>query len=181
MGKNEEKGKKLSGDQSFGSTVKDAFVKGATLQANNQTMLADSMGAFAQNTVRNYGNANAAYGNAYTQQADLVGNAAQETVNHWGNANAANSAAQLQQGLNIAAKANDTTQKNGTVWGMTTGVTGSDQTGASIWGYRNAGNHVVNQTDSQQAEEKIRAQIADGGKITAASFRPKPNSLANLR
>ena len=43
MGKNEEKMKTLTGDSNFGSTVKNAFVKGATLQAQNQTMLAQNV------------------------------------------------------------------------------------------------------------------------------------------
>ena len=54
-------------------------------------------------------------------------------------------------------------QEYGPIWGMTTGVTGSDQTGASIWGYRNAPGNMGNQLAAQQTANQIRNQIADGG------------------
>ena len=163
MGKNEEKMKALTGDPNFGSTVKNALVKSATLQAQNQTMLAQNTTKNVMNVVQNYGAANASYGNAYNKYAQNVGKTTKNTVDHWANANAANSGANLQMGKQLGSAANQTTQKYGNIWGMTTGVTGSDQTGASIWGYRNAGDHKVNQGDYQQSVEKLRGQIADGG------------------
>lgn len=163
MGKNEEKMKALTGDPNFGSTVKNALVKSATLQAQNQTMLAQNTTKNVMNVAQNYGAANASYGNAYNKYAQNVGETTKNTVDHWANANAANSGANLQMGKQLGSAAGQTTQKYGNIWGMTTGVTGSDQTGASIWGYRNAGDHKVNQGDYQQSVEKLRGQIADGG------------------
>ena len=163
MGRNEEKMKVLTGDKNFGSTVKDAFVKGVEAQSNNQTMLAQNIAKNVQTVLQNYGKANAAYGDAYTRQAENVGNAAKRTADHWVSANAANSEAHLQMGKHIGNQANRIVQKNGNIWGMTAGITGSDQTGASIYGYRNAGEAVVNRGDYQQSADKIKSQIADGG------------------
>ena len=97
------------------------------------------------------------------KQADKTDEFVGRAKEHWVSVNSANSKAQLQQGVKNYNGANQVMQEYGPIWAQTTGVTGSDQTGASVWGYRNAGNHVVNQTDFRQAEEKIRSQIADGG------------------
>ena len=180
MGKNEEKMKALTGDSNFGSTVKNAFVKSAALQAQNQTMLAQNTTKNARNVAQNYGAANASYGSAYNQYAQNVGETTKNTVDHWASVNSANSKAQLQQGVSNYNGANQVMQEYGPIWAQTTGVTGSDQTGASIWGYRNAPGNMGNQMNSQEAANKIRSQIADGGKIAAASFNPQRNSLANL-
>ena len=163
MGKNEEKMKTLTGDSNFGSTVKNAFVKGATLQAQNQTMLAQNTANNVRNVAQNYGAANASYGSAYNQYAQNVGGTTKNAVDHWASVNAANSKAQLQQGVNNYNAANQVMQEYGPIWGMTTGVTGSDQTGASIWGYRNAPGNMGNQLAAQQTANQIRNQIADGG------------------
>lgn len=151
LGRNEDKMKALTGDKNFGSTVKDAFVKSATLQAQNQTTLAQNTANNARNVANSYGAANAAYGNAYTQQAQNVGKTANQTVNHWASANAANSDANLQMGKQIGSAAKQTAQTYGSIWGATTGVTGSDQTGASIYGYRN---------DTQMSEPRSDWDVA---------------------
>jgi len=101
MGKNEEKMKELTGDKNFGSTVKDAFVEGVTAQANNQTILAENTGNYIKSVAGNYGQANAAYGDAYARQAENVGKTANQTVKHWAKTNAANSTAHLQMGKQL--------------------------------------------------------------------------------
>ena len=130
MGKNEEKMKALTGDSNFGSTVKNAFVKSAALQAQNQTMLAQNTTKNARNVAQNYGAANASYGSAYNQYAQNVGETTKNTVDHWASVNSANSKAQLQQGVSNYNGANQVMQEYGPIWAQTTGVTGSDQTGA---------------------------------------------------
>ncbi len=111
MGRNEEKAKALTGDRNFGSTVKDAFVKGVTAQANNQTILAENTGNYIKSVAGNYGQANAAYGDAYTRQAENVGKTANQTVKHWANTNAANSTAHLQMGKQLNDHKNKVEQK----------------------------------------------------------------------
>ena len=133
------------------------------MQAQNQTMLAQNTANNVRNVAQNYGAANASYGSAYNQYAQNVGGTTKNAVDHWASVNAANSKAQLQQGVNNYNAANQVMQEYGPIWGMTTGVTGSDQTGASIWGYRNAPGNMGNQLAAQQTANQIRNQIADGG------------------
>ena len=101
MGKNEEKMKALTGDPNFGSTVKNAFVKSAALQAQNQTMLAQNTTKNAKNVAQNYGDANASYGRAYEQHTRNVGGFAKSTADHWADVNAHNSKLQQQNGLEM--------------------------------------------------------------------------------
>ena len=179
MGRNEEKMKKLTGDPNFGSTVKNAFVKGATLQAQNQTALAQNIAKNVQNVVQSYGTANAAYGDAYTRQAENVGNAARKTASHWANANAANSEAHLQMGQQLNKQKNRVEQKYGPIWGMTTGSTGSDQTGASIWGYRNDTRMEEPRSDWDVAARKEHRALKRTNPEAAGAFAIEVNEGLN--
>lgn len=179
MGRNEEKAKALTGDRNFGSTVKDAFVKGVTAQANNQTILAKNTGNYIKSVAGNYGQANAAYGDAYTRQAENVGKTANQTVKHWANTNAANSTAHLQMGKQLNDHKNKVEQKYGAIWALTSGVTGSDQTGASIWGYRNDSQMTTPRSDWDVAARKEHRALERTNPKAAGAFAVEVNEGLN--
>ena len=170
MGRNEGKVKELTEEKSVGNMIKDAFVKGVEAQSNNQTMLAKNTAKSVQSVVQNYGTADAAYGDAYTRQAGNVGKSVEKTTGAWASANAANSTAYLQMGKQIGSRANQTAQKNGNIWGMTAGVTGSDQTGASIYGYRSDTQMSEPRSDWDGAARKEHRALKRTNPETAGEF-----------
>ena len=178
-GRNEEKMIALTGDKNFGSTVKDAFVKGVTAQANNQTLLAQNTAKNAGKVAQNYAAANAAYSDAYTRQAENVGNAAKKIATNWANANAANSQAHFQMGQQLNEKKSKVRQEYGPIWGMTTGSTGSDQTGASIWGYRNDTRMEEPRSDWDVAARKEHRALKRTNPEDAAAFAIEVNEGLN--
>ncbi len=178
-GRNEEKMIALTGDKNFGSTVKDAFVKGVTAQADNQTLLAQNTAKNAGKVAQNYVTANAAYSDAYTRQAENVGNAAKKIANNWSNANAANSQAHLQMGQQLNEKKSKVRQEYGPIWGMTTGSTGSDQTGASIWGYRNDTRMEEPRSDWDVAARKEHRALKRTNPEDAGAFAIEVNEGLN--
>ena len=113
--------------------------------------------------VKHWGDANAAYSEAQTEQANKTGEFAERTKQHWVNANKSYSEAHNEHAQRIGKQAAEASRKYGGMWAMTSGVTGSDQTGASIHGYRNTKGHAVSHEASKQTAETIRKQIADGG------------------
>ena len=112
---------------------------------------------------KHWGDANAAYSEAQTEQANKTGEFAERTKQHWANANKSYSEAHNEHAQRIGEQAAEASRKYGEMWALTSGVTGSDQTGASIHGYRNTKGHAVSHEASKQTAETIRKQIADGG------------------
>lgn len=130
-------------------------------QAGN--IAASAISERAKEAAKHWADANAANSEAQMKQAEATGEFAKRTKQHWEAANGAYSEAQTEQARKIGEQANEASRKYGAIWALTSGVTGSDQTGASIYGYRNAGDHTVSQGDYQQSVQKIQAQIEDGG------------------
>lgn len=130
-------------------------------QAGN--IAASAISEQAKEAAKHWADANAANSEAQMKQAEATGEFAKRTKQHWEAANGAYSDAQTEQARKIGEQANEASRKYGAIWALTSGVTGSDQTGASIYGYRNAGDHTVSQGDYQQSVQKIQAQIEDGG------------------
>lgn len=85
---------------------------------------------------KHWGDANAAYSEAQTEQANKTGEFAERTKQHWANANKSYSEAHNEHAQRIGEQATEASRKYGEMWALTSGVTGSDQTGASVWGYR---------------------------------------------
>ena len=85
---------------------------------------------------KHWGDANAAYSEAQTEQANKTGEFAERTKQHWVNANKSYSEAYNEHAQRIGEQAAEASRKYGEMWVLTSGVTGSDQTGASVWGYR---------------------------------------------
>ena len=112
---------------------------------------------------KHWGDANAAYSEAQTEQTNKTGEFAERTKQHWVNANKSYSEAYNEHAQRIGEQAAEASRKYGEMWALTSGVTGSDQTGASIHGYRNTKGHAVSHEASKQTAETIRKQIADGG------------------
>ena len=117
----------------------------------------------AKKAAKQWSDANAAYSKAQTEQAEKTGEFAERTKQNWIDANRGYSDAQSAQARKIREQANEAAQKYGEMWALTSGVTGSDQTGASIYGYRKGKGHKGDQAEGVRTEKEIRRQISDGG------------------
>ena len=117
----------------------------------------------SEKAVKHWGDANSAYSEAQTRQAEKTRAQVEHTKQHWVNANKSYSDAQSEQARKVREQAAEASQEYGEIWALTSGVTGSDQTGASIYGYRKGKGHKGNQAEGIHTEEEIRRQISNGG------------------